>query len=86
VNGNHFGGLFENHVVLRLGEADRRALAEQHGAVPFAPMGRPMTGYIIAPDPIVDDQAQLRTWLTRALEHAAALPAKAAKPKKKKAT
>jgi TfoX/Sxy family transcriptional regulator of competence genes len=77
VNGNHFGGLFADHVVLRLAEADRRALAEQYGAVPFAPMGRPMS------DPIVNDAALLREWLIRALEHAAAMPAKQPKTAKK---
>ncbi|SRR6266508_1098104 len=83
VNGNHFGGLFADHVVLRLAEADRRALAEQYGAVPFAPMGRPMSGYVVVPDPIVNDAALLREWLIRALEHAAAMPAKQPKTAKK---
>jgi TfoX/Sxy family transcriptional regulator of competence genes len=79
VNGNHFGGLFEEEVVLRLSEADRRTLVEQHGAEQFAPMGRPMSGYVLAPRPIVEDPQQLRAWLIRALEYGASLPPKQAK-------
>jgi TfoX/Sxy family transcriptional regulator of competence genes len=79
VNGNHFGGLFANEVVLRLGEADRRALTETGGAA-FEPMGRPMTGYVTLPRPIVDDPVRLREWLQRALEYGASLPAKQKKP------
>ncbi len=76
VNGNHFGGLFEEEVVLRLSEADRNILIEQHGAEQFAPMGRPMTGYLLAPRPIVEDPEQLRAWLDRALDYGASLPPK----------
>jgi TfoX/Sxy family transcriptional regulator of competence genes len=82
VNGNHFGGLFERHIVLRLGEADRQLLQDQHGATPFAPMGHPMSGYVTVPDALVADEEQLRHWLGRALEHGAAMPPKTAKPKK----
>jgi TfoX/Sxy family transcriptional regulator of competence genes len=83
VNGNMFSGLFEQDLVLRLAEADRRAIVEQHGALPFEPMGRPMTGYVRAPAAMLDQPAVLREWVRRAFDYAAALPPKQPKPRKK---
>jgi TfoX/Sxy family transcriptional regulator of competence genes len=86
VNGNMFGGLFEQYVVLRLGEADLHMIVNDYGAEPFEPMGRPMTGYVTVPPAIVGEPERLREWVQRAFEFAAALPAKEKKaPKTKKA-
>jgi TfoX/Sxy family transcriptional regulator of competence genes len=85
VNGNMFGGLFEQYVVLRLAEADRHTIVTEYGAEPFEPMGRPMKGYVTVPRAIVDEPQRLREWLQRAFEFAAALPAKEKKPPKAKA-
>jgi TfoX/Sxy family transcriptional regulator of competence genes len=86
VNGYHFGGLFENKIVLRLGETDRGTLTTEHGATPFEPMGKPMTGYVTIPPRIVAEPRQLREWIKRAFEYAASLPPKAKNaPKAKKA-
>jgi TfoX/Sxy family transcriptional regulator of competence genes len=79
VNGNMFAGLYETAMVLRLGDADRAAITAKHGALAFEPMGRPMKGYVTVPGSILDDAGQLRAWVQRAFEHAAALP-----PKEKK--
>jgi TfoX/Sxy family transcriptional regulator of competence genes len=79
VNGNHFGGLFENEVVLRLGDADRQTIVAEHGGSPFQPMGKPMRGYVSLPSSIVQEPAQLREWVNRAFEYGASLP-----PKEKK--
>jgi TfoX/Sxy family transcriptional regulator of competence genes len=87
VNGNMFGGLFERDMVVRLSDADRATLSSEHGARPFEPMGRPMTGYLRVPSSILDDSAQVRHWLQRGFDYAASLPPKerrAAKPKAKK--
>jgi len=83
VNGNLFASLFEDHVILRLGDKHRAELAKLGGA-PFEPMkGRPMTGYLMAPPRLVADEAALRKWVARALDFGAGLPPKAAKKKKK---
>src|SRR2546430_2217647 len=82
VNGNHFGGLFADQVCLRLGESDRRKLAAEHGAAPFAPMGRPMGGYVSLPQPLVADPNSLREWLRRAFDYGATMPPKAKKEPK----
>jgi TfoX/Sxy family transcriptional regulator of competence genes len=79
-----FGGLFEQDVVLRLGDADRHMIVNDYGAEPFEPMGRPMKGYVTVPPAIVQEPERLREWLQRAFEFAAALPAKEKKPPKAK--
>ena len=86
VNGNMFGGLFEQYVIVRLGEADLHMIVNDYGAEPFEPMGRPMKGYVTVPSAIVGEPERLREWVQRAFEFAAALPAKEKKaPKAKKA-
>ena len=73
VNGNMFGGLWQSSIVLRLGDADRERISNEHGAEPFEPMGRPMKGYVTIPDAIVADHGQLRDWLHRGVEYAAVM-------------
>jgi TfoX/Sxy family transcriptional regulator of competence genes len=82
VNGNMFGGLFANDVMLRLSDADRQVFQEQHGAQPFSPMGRPMKEYVGVPHAIVSDPDQLSAWVRRAFDYASSLPPKAPKPAK----
>src|SRR5947207_15404751 len=38
VGGNMFGGLFQDKLILRLGESDRASFLGQPGAAPFEPM------------------------------------------------
>ena len=85
VNGNMFGGLFEQFIVLRLAQADLHTIINDYGAQPFEPMGRPMTGYVRVPQAIVDEPHRLREWVQRAFEFGASLPPKEKKaPKAKK--
>ncbi|GAC1700628.1 MAG: hypothetical protein NVS9B6_14460 [Candidatus Limnocylindrales bacterium] len=85
VNGNLFGGIFEDRVMVRLAGDAVKGLK---GARPFEPMpGRTMTGYTELPAPVVASVASLRTWLDRAADATALLPPKAAKtPKRTTAT
>lgn len=81
LGGRLFAGLHQEDFILRLGAADRDALSASHGACPFEPMpGRRMRDYVALPSAIVADDAALARWIARALDHAATLPAKAAKP------
>jgi TfoX/Sxy family transcriptional regulator of competence genes len=82
VNGNHFGGLFEDNLVLKLSEADRTELTTRYGAEPFMVMGRPMTGYLALPAPVVADPASTREWVQRAFAYVSTLPPKEKKPAK----
>ncbi len=77
VNGNLFGGIFADTVMVRLPEDARLA-----GAKPFMPMpGRPMKGYVELPRTAIEKPAQLRKWLAEAHAYTATLPAKPAKRK-----
>ena len=76
VGGNMATGLFADRWVVRLADADiADALAS--GAEPFEPMpGRPMKAFVVIPAADVDDDAAIRRWVERGLDHAATLPAK----------
>jgi len=77
MNGNLFGGIFEDRIMVRL---SGDAVKGIKGARPFEPMpGRAMTGYTELPAPIIADARSLRTWLDRAATVTAALPPKAPK-------
>ena len=82
LNGHMFMSLFQDFMVLRLAEDDRAELIETLGGLPFEPMpGRPMTGYVVLPQHLVDDDDRVAVWIGKAHDHAASLPPK--KPKKK---
>ncbi len=81
LNGNMFFSLFGDKMILRLGEDDRRELADQHGGTVFEPMpGRPMTGYMVVP-PALANSAAVEAWVRKSHGHAATLPEKKSKAK-----
>ena len=82
IGGNLFAGIFRDSIVVRLPEADRAELLGMRGARPFEPMpGRVMREYVILPKPFLADGGKLESWLMRARDYTAQLPAKAKKPK-----
>ena len=84
VNGNMFAGVFEDDIVVRLPAERRAELVEQAGAQPFAPGGRVMREYLIVPPVARADRDELARWLDEAFRFVASMPAKEAKPRKKK--
>jgi TfoX/Sxy family transcriptional regulator of competence genes len=75
-NSQMFASLFQDEMILRLSDVDRRVLGEK-GGQPFEPMpGRPMREYMTVPEPIRESASELRTWLTKAQIYAASLPPK----------
>lgn len=85
VNGNMFLGVFSDGVVLRLPEARCAELAGAEGVAHFEPMeGRPWKAYVHADAGRWAGSSELMGWASEALDHAAALPPKAKKPRKKK--
>ena len=77
VNGNMFMGLFGADVGLKLAAADADELLAIEGAGPFGPAERPMGGYVTLPESLAATPAA-GPWVTRSLEHVAALPPKPA--------
>jgi TfoX/Sxy family transcriptional regulator of competence genes len=90
VNGNMFMGLFQEHMILRLAEADRTELLKVKEAKIFEPMpGRAMHEYVVVPAALVANHEELRQWVAKALRHGESLKPKEArsnKPKSGKAT
>jgi TfoX/Sxy family transcriptional regulator of competence genes len=77
VGGNLVTGLFEDGWMVRLAEPDLAEVLASPGARAFAPMPeRPMRGYALLPPDVVADDAQLDSWVRRAIEFGRTLPAK----------
>ncbi len=75
-SGQMFTGLHEERMIVRLPEKGRLELM-QKGGRPFEPMpGRTMKEYVVLPASLLADASSLRSWVLRALEYAASLPAK----------
>ena len=86
VGGNMVTGLFGDSWHVRVGKEDTDELLQLPGARPFEPMpGRPMTGFTLLPDAIVDDDAAVREWVGRAIAHVSTMPVKTPKPRASKA-
>jgi len=82
VNGNLFGGTFGRSVMLLLSEKDRAEALELDGAAPFDPMGNgaKRSDKVQMPESIMDDAAELKSWVRRSFEFAVTLPKKTKKP------
>ena len=79
-NGNLFMGVYGATLFVRLCEPDRMKASSKAGFVAFEPMpGRAMREYWVLPPSVVNDKAEARRWVARALSYALTLPAK--KPK-----
>ena len=81
VNGHIFAGLFGRSVMLSLNDSDRTAALALEGAEPFDPMGdgRMRSDKVMLPEAMMDEPAELRSWIARAFEAALVLPPKASK-------
>ena len=83
VGGNMATGLFADSWIVRLPATeldDARAV----GATDFEPMpGRPMTGFVAIPAADIADDAKVGDWVRRGIAHAASMPPKQPKARKK---
>jgi len=64
-------------LALKLGESDRAALLEIKGSRPlqYEPDAPPSKSYVVVPDPMLSDRAQLGRWIARSASFAGAAPA-----------
>lgn len=77
VGGNLATGLFQDSWMVRLADADLAELLALPGTAPFAPMaGRAMKGYAVLPPDILADDAELESWVRRAIDLGRSLPPK----------
>jgi TfoX/Sxy family transcriptional regulator of competence genes len=77
LNGNMFIGVFQDKIILRLGEQDRKTFFQEYNSSPLEPMpGRPMKEYVVLPQKILDSKALLESWVSKSFAYASRLPAK----------
>ena len=82
VNGNMFMGLFADVMFVRLPEESRDELMSI-GGKPFEPMpGRPMRDYVVIPEAIIAEPADLKSWAGEAVKYGSSIPPKKKKPVK----
>ena len=86
VNGNIFAGLFGLSTMLLLGDADKKKALALDGASYFDPMGdgRRRSDKVMLPPAMMKKPAELKKWIGKAFQAAAALPPKATKKTAKK--
>lgn len=85
VNGNMFGGLFDDGITLRLPDARLAELRTIDGVSDFEPMeGRPWKEYAFVSATRWGGTRQLAGWMEEALLHTAQMPPKKPKARKKK--
>ena len=78
-NGHLFARIRKDHVIVRLAEADRKAILAEPGASVFEPIkGRPMAEYAVLPDASIDDAALLAHWFVRGHRYVGGLETQAA--------
>ena len=79
VNGHVFAGLFGRSTMVLLAEPHRATALALEGASMFDPMGdgRARSDKVMLPERLMHDPQELRRWIARAFEAAAALPSKA---------
>lgn len=74
--GHLFTSLHQDRWIVRLDPAGLAEL-ESLGGTSFEPMaGRPMTGFLVLPTALRDDDDALASWIGRALEYARSRPPK----------
>lgn len=78
VNGHIFAGLFGLSTMVWLPEPERAEALALPGAAPFDPMGNGQvrSDKVMLPEKMMGKPEELRRWIARAFEGAAALPAK----------
>lgn len=79
VGGRMFAGLFQDGMVLRLGDEDRARFLGLPGATPFVAMGRQMKEWVVLPPAVLGSPRALAGWLGKALAHGRVLPPKPAR-------
>jgi TfoX/Sxy family transcriptional regulator of competence genes len=82
-NGQMACGVFQDSLMMRLSDSDRKTFLEKYDTKLFEPMpGRPMKEYVLIPATLMNETKQLKPWLEKSLAYAGSIPKKQ-KPKAK---
>jgi len=74
--GNMICGVWQDYLILRLGEAGALAALGEPDVFPFDVTGRPMKGWVMISERRLGDENTLRRWIGRARAFHATLPPK----------
>jgi TfoX/Sxy family transcriptional regulator of competence genes len=75
INGNMMCGVYNNYLILRLGERQAREALKRPHVKPFDITGKPMKGWVMIAEAGFAGSA-LESWLEKAREFAKSLPSK----------
>ncbi|KPK30920.1 MAG: hypothetical protein AMK69_02145 [Nitrospira bacterium SG8_3] len=75
-NGNMFCGVYEDFLILRLGEENAERALRLSFVKPFDITGRPMKGWVMVEEDGFNKEEELETWLNQAKEFVRTLQAK----------
>ena len=75
LNGNMLCGVYQNFLILRLGEQEATAALKRPHVKPFDVTGRPMKGWVMIESSALT-QADTLKWLNKARDYVATLPSK----------
>jgi TfoX/Sxy family transcriptional regulator of competence genes len=76
LNGNMCVGVWKTSLIVRLDPAVSDDALKQPHVRAFDITGRPMKGWVLVEAEGVDEDAQLKTWVQRAVDFVGTLPAK----------
>jgi TfoX/Sxy family transcriptional regulator of competence genes len=76
LNGNMFGGVHKDFLILRLGEEASKSALQLPFVRPFDITGRPMKGWVMVESDGFASEAALEEWLNQAKRFVQTLPAK----------
>lgn len=85
VQNNMCTGLHQEDWILRLPEDERLVFFTKYDTKPFEPMaGRIMKEYVVLPEGVLSNEAELYNWIEKSIAYTKSLPPKVAKKSKKK--
>jgi TfoX/Sxy family transcriptional regulator of competence genes len=76
LNGNMVCGVYQDYLILRLGETESTAALKQPFTKPFDITGKPMKGWVMVERRGFKTDGQLKSWLNKARTFVKTLPPK----------
>ena len=76
LNGNMLVGVWKEFLIVRLGPDEGTKALKEKFVIPFDITGKPMKGWVMVVPDGVEEDAQLKKWIQRAMKFVETLPAK----------
>ena len=76
LNGKMFGGVHKDKLIVRLGPKEAEKALKKANVVPFDVTGKPMKGWVMIEKEAIQDDAELKSWLSLSKKFVKTLPDK----------